>query len=1374
MKKKKLILIQPQKYNELFSTYHDSRKTHKYLPKISSSIQKDWEVTAYTTKTNMFTSTNNKIRGSFSVNKNQNIFQRNHIFFNSLMTYQNSNDNSYKNEFLPFPSLTQRFKKTDERFRKRKKFSIKKSSCNIIYMNLSNQSNKSNKKFNRQYSLETIDKDKIVNKNIKEINNSKNQIFKEIFNINEKSKIKKDLAIIKTISPVLINLFAEDIHNKINMENKNGKLTSNNSKRNNIINKNKGLFDNINKTIYKNNTFFQYVLNNVKHKIEILNDSNKSVSVLYVMNLINKELSDLKKNLENVEKNLAIENNQFTSNNVSKISNYEFTPSNTFRFKTNNNNIKGNNDNNSGVLGNLIKNNIYSKTNDGTKRLNFENKKNDFKIKENFMFQNQEIIYSINQEESKGQIKSKNIKKINISKISKLRGKVFETGTNTEKENFFTSRSLNNSPVKIRAKNNFFRKNKNNNNEEKIISHSFSEIFLKENYPKASDFIKEISNVIESKFIIKNKNKIKNKDKQNDNPKKEFIPKNLKKNNKNSNNYLLLEASDKNNTNKLNFENQKENDYEYFQENNIITPKRNKEILEAFSDGHEKPIKIKDKKMNNNYQNIIINMQNIKQMESTTLTPRKSLEIKNINIKTDTSSSFYDVKQSSENQEPNLIYFGKDRTNQIIYEDNNNENNRKKNKKRKKKRNKNQDLTDIKTAKMSEKNIFNKINDNNMNINNIDDNIIINEKSKSKSRKRKKKEKEQNTNDLINNEQNILNNKENLFKINGDIKQRNEVDEIPNEKYIKEESYEEEEEEESYEYEGDEEEEDEEEEDDEEEIENEIGKNNNKLKNGEKKLIKKKKKKNQKNIENETSKKNKISNQSPINASKEITKNLTNKKSNFEIQKKINETENILEKSRNNIIDNSNINRVINESNNKLIIDKKKSKIIEKNNFKDRDKLFKKPSTAAKNIINENPEYKELVKEMAKYNVTTKNDLYNIKHLTQDKKEQKPNGGIVPKYSDNTFFQMDDNIDEILKKNMLPKKISKNFNKQEETKIFNEVLELDNLTKEEKNYVLSEMLNLRNIIIKAKAINKEIRNQINLKRVSLFKLVNKYFINLILNDIENKSVKREKYLNKLSLLEKIQNFGIFSYKNLEILEEKYVNPYFEQEEKRKREILEDEEKKLRKKLALEEFENYMKNRDKRLRKSQLIYDNSYLFKKDKPKDFKLRKEVEDILNKEYYEFELKEAKRSNNRQISLITKRKKQERRQRISKNKNIDSKLLKLKMENDRDEDNDKNRKELDEQRAEELKELKLKEFFIRIRKLKNGEFKDFDEELNRLINDIIMDKKDVVSKNRENRMNSFMQNFQHSRSKNKSKSKNRICFNFISPIRFISENNN
>ena len=64
MKKKKLILIQPQKYNELFSSYHNSNKSKKYLPKIPPTFQKEWEITSYTTRTNNF---NN--RGSYSTNK---------------------------------------------------------------------------------------------------------------------------------------------------------------------------------------------------------------------------------------------------------------------------------------------------------------------------------------------------------------------------------------------------------------------------------------------------------------------------------------------------------------------------------------------------------------------------------------------------------------------------------------------------------------------------------------------------------------------------------------------------------------------------------------------------------------------------------------------------------------------------------------------------------------------------------------------------------------------------------------------------------------------------------------------------------------------------------------------------------------------------------------------------------------------------------------------------------------------------------------------------------------------------------------------------------------------------------------------------------
>ena len=99
-------------------------------------------------------------------------------------------------------------------------------------------------------------------------------------------------------------------------------------------------------------------------------------------------------------------------------------------------------------------------------------------------------------------------------------------------------------------------------------------------------------------------------------------------------------------------------------------------------------------------------------------------------------------------------------------------------------------------------------------------------------------------------------------------------------------------------------------------------------------------------------------------------------------------------------------------------------------------------------------------------------------------------------------------------------------------------------------------------------------------------------------------------------------------------------------------------------------------------------------------------------------------------------------------------------------------NLKDIEEQKKEELKDKRLKEFFERIRKLKNGEFKDFDEELNQLINEI-MDKKDVASKNKEHRMNSFMQNFEYNRIKNNSKDKfYNKGFNFVSPIRFICDN--
>ena len=1383
MKKKKLILIQPQKYNELFSTYHNPKKTKKFLPKIPLNLPKDWEITAYTTRASNQTSKVLSKKESFFSNKKSNIFRRNNDYLKFLMTHQNSHDNYYKSNFLPFPSLTQQYKKTDENSKNKKKFEIKKSNFNVIYLNLSQNTNKSNQEF----SVETIDKNKFVNEKIEEINLLKKQKIKDIFNKNEKSKLKSDLSKIKNIPIILIDFFAEDLYNNLNMrKNKENNISNNNiknisSSNNNIDSKeNIHYFDNINKTIYKNNTFFQYILNNVKRKIEIMNDSNKSLSILYVMNLINSELSDLKKNIEDYEKNYLIDS-QFTSNNVSKISNYEIPSSNTFRFKTNNSNINDNNsafNNNSSSFGNLIKSNFFSKKNEGSKRLKFDN----LKSRENLIFQNQEIIHSINQEETKGKIKAKNIKKINIPNMSKNNNKFMDSETKIEKGKFLTSRSYETSPIKIKSKKNFFQ----NINTEKNIVHSFSEIFLKKNYSKASDCINEISNMIEKQFSFKKKQE-KSKNKLNNNillQRENIIPKNFK----NKKNFYCNTENNIDNTNIIRLKKDKtldhnqyqENDYEYIKEQNIITPKRSKKFIQAFSDNQEKTIKIKNKKMKNNYQNIILNIQKIKQKEEKKyLTPKKSSEFQNKKLKTDTSSSLYDGQQSYENHEPNLIYFNRNRKNDIIYEISHSI--KKENKKQKKKKNKNKDLTNIKSTKASEKNIFRKTNNkNNSNVNNVDNNknIIfnINKNNKHKSKKSKKNKKKKIILDLINNNPNIQNKRELIKKF------------IINSTNEKDENFEEEENKEEYEEGEDEEEEEEEEEKSLEIKENEN--NNNQIYNIQKEEnknllylgIEREKKWQTENIEKELSEKKsdtKNNKQNLIlrNISKEKEKTLDKKtikeiiKRNKEIRLTINNSTNI--KTKDTFINEEKV-----ESNNQLL-NNNKSKTVVKNKVFDNNKNNNK--NIGKDIHtsdNEDPlynaEYQELIKEMEKYNVRSKNDLYNKKHLTLSKKDKKTGPGSLQKSTDNSFFVLEDNLDEILKKNTPPSNVNmNNYNKQEELKIFYEIMELDNLLEEERSFLLSEMLNLRNIIIKSKIINKEVREQINLKRVSSYKLVNKYFINLILDDIKNEAVEKDKYLNKLKKLEKIQNFGIFTYKNLSILENKYVIPYLNEEERKMKEQQEKENKKLREKIALEEFENYKKSQQRR--KSQLIYDNSYLFKKDKKKEFKMRKEVEDLLNKEYNQFQQKEQIRTNHKLKSLIRRRKISERKKKTSKNKyQKNSKLKRLQMqeENNEVEIKQNNLKDIEEQKKEELKDKRLKEFFERIRKLKNGEFKDFDEELNQLINEI-MDKKDVASKNKEHRMNSFMQNFEHNRIKNNSKDKfYNKGFNFVSPIRFICDN--
>ena len=133
---------------------------------------------------------------------------------------------------------------------------------------------------------------------------------------------------------------------------------------------------------------------------------------------------------------------------------------------------------------------------------------------------------------------------------------------------------------------------------------------MKKNYQKESDFINEVSNLIEKEFYLKKKTE-KKKFYNNKKVQSEYIYQNhLKKNDNNKNdkndkNYSYLDDV------KFDYEKYKGNKYEYTREENIITPIKNKNFLEAFSDNHEKKVKLKDKKLKNNYQNIVLNIENI-------------------------------------------------------------------------------------------------------------------------------------------------------------------------------------------------------------------------------------------------------------------------------------------------------------------------------------------------------------------------------------------------------------------------------------------------------------------------------------------------------------------------------------------------------------------------------------------------------------------------------------------------------------------------------------------------------------------------------------------------------------------------------------------
>ena len=420
--KQKLILFQPKQYNELFSTYHHSKKSlNPYkrvnLPKILTNFPKEGETASSTSRTN--NSTINKNKHNFSFKKNSYIFDRNKDIYYPIAT-QPGSQTTRMSEFLPYPSITQHFKKIiDNKSKERKKFEKNKKDLKMIYLKLLNEENNKNDYKIESFLYENNEKEKdkndlnTNNENINEINNSNKQKINNMFSQTESNRFNNEIKMINEMPIVLINFFAEEIYKNYYI-NKNPNTTqvtnsqniSNNKNTKNINIKQSFNNSNINKNAYINNIFFKYVLDNVKHKIELINNKNKQISVLYVKNLLNSELKFMQNQISNLKLHNFTEN---TSNNISKISNYDITSKNTFHFKTNNSSIKDNENfstnNNSSVLGSLIKS-IYTQRNEGKKK-KFDTM-NLFHINPKTFFQNKEIISSINnkdEENSSNKIK---------------------------------------------------------------------------------------------------------------------------------------------------------------------------------------------------------------------------------------------------------------------------------------------------------------------------------------------------------------------------------------------------------------------------------------------------------------------------------------------------------------------------------------------------------------------------------------------------------------------------------------------------------------------------------------------------------------------------------------------------------------------------------------------------------------------------------------------------------------------------------------------------------------------------------------------------------------------------------------------------------
>ena len=306
-----LSLIKPNDYNKLFSSYHYNSKINKFrnnqLPKLSKlfpSYENNIQTSTFFNKTSKI-----KLEKTNEIKKKKTIYP--------LLNFSKDNDSydkTYTNtDIIPLTTYHS-YKLNNEKMNKLNK--TKKNNnhqLNMIYLNLykyPSYDGVNNHILNLDSFYNDIDNfeinknnDENLSKKLKEINHKSFVRLNDIFNNTDFNKLNYDLMNINRISGDIIDKSIE-------------KLLKNRRKKN--VNKTDyNIIDDLDgeRAVLVSNIFMDWILDNVKHKVELTNEYNEVLSTVWVKNLVYSEINELQNRFSEFRKTIKLSNFVKSMNN---------------------------------------------------------------------------------------------------------------------------------------------------------------------------------------------------------------------------------------------------------------------------------------------------------------------------------------------------------------------------------------------------------------------------------------------------------------------------------------------------------------------------------------------------------------------------------------------------------------------------------------------------------------------------------------------------------------------------------------------------------------------------------------------------------------------------------------------------------------------------------------------------------------------------------------------------------------------------------------------------------------------------------------------------------------------------------------------------